>query len=327
MQTINPINTLYYNESDYFSKKLSMANFSNFKKKILSVQKISETHYIATIEQSYTQNGRVNLTVYPGSYIFANDLWLDDDIAFESKMVDQLKLLTMEDIENPDRFLEAVKKSLDNLHDTFPEPLTELIEIKLYSDQELLRQTTDLGIEWLFTGWSEANHAIKAYTGQLTPYDYEGLFTHELIHKLTLSVSKSNLPLWFAEGLATHYGSNAVAGGTYIDTGKSSVEDMRLSLLDLQKMNLETLPTREAVMAYYGASAMIIKYLSETYGDSTVFKLYQTLGLYPANDINSSNHYGLADKRMEEVLQSVLNLSVETLSSDYMDWYNDQYPQ
>jgi len=72
---------------------------------------------------------------------------------------------------------------------------------------------------------------------------------------------------------------------------------------------------------------MIVKYLSEAYGDSTVFKLYQTLGQYPANDINSANHYELADKRMEEVLQSVLNLSVETLSSDYMDWYNDQYPQ
>lgn len=54
-----------------------------------------------------------------------------------------------------------------------------------------------------------------------------------------------------------------------------------LKPITLQKMNLETLSTREEVMAYYGASAMIVKYLSETYGDEKVFKRYQALGQYP----------------------------------------------
>lgn len=327
LRTINPNNVVFYAESEYFAQKLAQANFSDFEKKVLSVQKMTDELYIAEIEQSYQQNGQVNKTVYKMRCLFENDLWLDDDVAFDAQMIHQLKLLTMEGVEDPERFYLDVKKSLENVETTFPEPLTGLIEIKLYSDQELLRQTTDLGIEWLFTGWSEANHAIKAFTGQPAPYNYEGLFTHELIHKLTLTVSNSNLPLWFAEGLATHYGSNAVAGGTYIDMGKSNADDMRLSPLDLQKINLEVLDSREAVMAYYGASAMIVQYLSETYGDEKVFELYQALGGYPLNDINSNHHYAVADQRMEEVLLKVLNLNSEGLSKAYMLWYNDQYPE
>jgi hypothetical protein len=249
---------------------------------------------------------------------------LDNDVAFERGDLGNVKVFYMADIPDLTRFLDSIENSLKNIEETFPDPLTGNVEIKLYSNRELLRQKTDLGIAWLFTGWAEENHAIKAFTGREAEYNYESLFTHELIHKLTISESNGNMPIWFAEGLATHYGTFLVNGKTYVEQGKITYEDVKMTLSQLQSIQLEKLTVESEILSYYGTAGMVVNYLSETYGDEAVFKLYQALGDYPVNDITSDPDWvERADERLLAVLKKVLGQNLSQISEEYLKWIKD----
>ncbi|MCK8060752.1 MULTISPECIES: hypothetical protein [unclassified Fusibacter] len=326
LTTINRDNTVYWNESKYFAHNLTFANFSDFKMEIESMGESSEDEVIVTIRQSYLQNGNTNSTTYDNVYVRRDGTWYDNDLHFESVKLGGIKVLYMAGVSNLETLKEKVLISVENVEATFPEKVEGDFEIKLYSDQELLRQKTDLGIEWLFTGWAEEGHAIKAYTEHKNDYNYEVLFTHELIHKVTIARANGNMPIWFAEGLATHYGSNFVSKGDYIDQGKSTAQDLNTSLEELIAQNLQVLQSKQEIYAYYGTAAMYVKYLAETYGDEKVFELYQTLGMYPFNDIASNpNWTKVCDDHMKETLKKVLGLEIEEISNGYLLWYEERY--
>lgn len=321
LSTIDGSNETYRNEATYFAQRLAYADISDFKMELLGIDLEDDEHAIAEIQQSYRLNDRLNTVTYRERFVKSGASWLDHDVAFEEKEVGVLKVFYMPEVGNPEGFIDLIEKSLVNIDETFPDSLAENVEIKLYSDRELLRQKTDLGIAWLFTGWAEEGHAIKAFTGREPEYNYESLFTHELIHKLTISVSKGNMPIWFAEGLAIHYGTFKVNGTTYMEDGTVSMDDIKISVRELSETHLERLTEQTDILTYYATAGMVIRYLAETYGDDQVFALYQALGNYPFNDIASDPAWGQhSDERLRAVLQDILNLDMTELSEGYLQW-------
>ena len=93
------------------------------------------------------------------------------------------------------------------------------VTIKLYEDKEILRQSTDIRVAYLFNGWSEDGESVKLYArrdkGTFAP-----LIAHELVHKITLGISDS-LNSWLAEGLATYFGNQPLRGGNVLEQGFS----------------------------------------------------------------------------------------------------------
>jgi hypothetical protein len=325
LSTIDGSNETYLKEATYFAHRLDVADISDFKMKLLRIDLEDDGHAIAEIQQSYRMNNQLNTVTYRERFVKSGASWLDHDVAFEEKEVGVIKVFYMPEVGNSEGFIELIEKSLVNLEATFPDSLTETVEIKLYSDRELLRQKTDLGIAWLFTGWAEEGHAIKAFTGREPEYNYEALFTHELIHKLTISVSRGNMPIWFAEGLAIHYGTFKVNGSTYMEDGMVSMDDIKISVRELSETHLERLTEQTDILTYYAAAGMVVRYLAETYGDDQVFGLYQALGNYPFNDIASDPAWGQhSDERLSAVLQDILNLDMTELSEGYLEWIDLQ---
>lgn len=325
LSTIDDSNETYLNEATYFAHRLIYADISDFKMKLLGITVEDDGRATAEIQQSYRLNNQLNTVTYHERFLKASASWLDHDVAFEEKEVGHIKVYYMPEVGNPQGFIDLIEKSLINLEETFPDTLTENVEIKLYSDRELLRQKTDLGIAWLFTGWAEEGHAIKAFTGREPEYNYEALFTHELIHKLTISVSKGNMPIWFAEGLAVHYGTFKVKGVTYMEEGIVSMDDIKISVQVLSETQLDRLTEQTEILTYYAAAGMVVRYLAETYGDDQVFALYQALGRYPQNDIASDPAWGQhADERLQAVFQEILNLDMTELSDGYLQWLDLQ---
>ncbi len=325
LSTIDGSNMTYMNESNYLAHRLAYAEISNFNMELLGISLEDDGSAIAEIQQSYRLNNQLNTVAYRERFVKSGASWLDHDVAFEEKEIGIIKVFYMPEVGNPQGFIDLIEKSLENVDETFPDSLTENLEIKLYSDRELLRQKTDLGIAWLFTGWAEEGHAIKAFTGREPEYNYEALFTHELIHKLTISVSKGNMPIWFAEGLAIHYGTFKVNGSTYMDDGMVSMDDIKISVRDLSETHLELLTDQTDILTYYATAGMVVRYLAETYGDDQVFALYQALGSYPQNDIASDPAWGQhADERLQAVFQEILNLDMTELSDGYLQWLDLQ---
>jgi len=325
LSTIDSSNATYLMEATYFAHRLAYANLSDFNMNLLGISIEGDGSCIAEIQQSYRMHNQLNTVTYRERFIKSGASWLDHDVAFEEKEVGVIKVFYMPEVGNPAGFIELIEKSLVNLEETFHNSLTENVEIKLYSDRELLRQKTDLGIAWLFTGWAEEGHAIKAFTGREPEYNYEALFTHELIHKLTISVSRGNMPIWFAEGLAVHYGTFKVNGSTYMEDGTVSMDDIKISVLELSETHLERLTEQTDILTYYATAGMVVRYLAETYGDDQVFALYQALGNYPFNDIAVDPAWEQhSDERLRAVLQDILNLNITELSEGYLEWINLQ---
>ncbi|MZQ99432.1 MAG: hypothetical protein GT601_17335 [Acidaminobacter sp.] len=321
LTTIDSSNATYLNEATYLAHRLAYADISDFNMNLLGISIEEDGSAIAEIQQSYKLNDQLNAVTYHERFLKSGSSWLDHDVAFDEKEVGVVKVFYMPEVGNPESFIVLIEKSLENVDATFPDSLTENVEIKLYSDRELLRQKTDLGIAWLFTGWSEEGHAIKAFTGREPEYNYEALFTHELIHRLTISVSKGNMPIWFAEGLAIHYGTFKIKGSTYMEEGTVSMDALKIPVEELSETHLERLTDQTEILTYYATAGMVIRYLAETYGDDQVFALYQALGNYPFNDIASDPAWGQhSDERLRAVLQDILNLDMTELSEGYLEW-------
>lgn len=321
MATVFKENEIYWNESRYLANKLKNANFSDFKMDVMGIRREAEDQVVVTIRQSYLQNGTLNQTTYQERYRLVEGQWLDNDVAFDIMNEGVMIIRYMSKVSNVSGMIDMIKKSAENVESTFPESLSGTLEFKLYSDRELLRQKTDLGVEWLFTGWSEIGHAIKAFTERDESYSYEVLFTHELIHKLTLFEANGNMPIWFAEGLATYYGNFKVYDATYIEQGTLDYKDVKMTLEQLKSLNLETMTNLEDITAYYGTAGMIVNYLSETYGDPSVFEIYQTLGTYAFNDIASNpDWWQVSDQHFDETISKVLNKDIDQISSGYLKW-------
>lgn len=321
LSTIFSGNETYFNESRYLARRLPYAPLSDFQMTLLHVSAESPTSAIAQIQQSYLMNGTLNEVTFHERFLKDGGRWLDNDIAFEQVVLGELTVFYTLDIPDLERFVDAVSQSIENVKTTFPDPLSGQLEIKLYSNQELLRQKTDLSIAWLFTGWAEEGHAIKAFTGRESDYSYEGLFTHELIHKLTIFESRGNMPLWFAEGLAIHYGTNRVLGSNYVEQGKVNGDAVKMTLDQLRDIPLEKLTVQSEILTYYATAGLYLEYLADSFGDEAVFQLYRGLGAYPKSDMTTDPTWAShADERLEAVIKEVIGQTLDQISEGYLKW-------
>jgi len=66
-----------------------------------------------------------------------------------------------------EEFKKMPEDAFENLSTKYKEKPHAYFEIKLFNDQEMLRQRTIPANMRLFTGWSEPDESLKLYTGHL----------------------------------------------------------------------------------------------------------------------------------------------------------------
>lgn len=320
MSTVTAGDEYYYNEQGRWFREMTTPDMKDISFEVLEVELKDESSARVTIRQKHYHNEPFDIS-YPLLFKFEDGEWKDCGYDFEVLETERYTIKYMQGEECVEEFCTMLDIAYDNLEPIFTERADDNFEIKLFADQELLRQRTVPSLTWLFTGWGEPNESLKIYTGHKDFEGYNGTLQHELVHHITIKICNNNLPGWILEGIAMYYGN------AYFDHSKSGTlsnlkkENIGLTIEYLETMDLYNPDSRQDVFDWYNASYMYVVYLVETYGHDKFMELFYEAGKKPFNDsVLNENYYEDGINTLTEIMPSVLEITKDELTERYLEW-------
>jgi len=304
MALIDERDTEYYTEQRNWYLLFQDADTSDYSVQVLEAGFTGGDTIIARLRQHYLLGPqKEDRTIdFENRFVLTDAGWKDADLNFSTKETPHFVIkYPAQAGEQAVQVGEAAELAYSSVKQELGlEPRTKPT-IKMYATKEMLRESTDIRIAYLFNGWGERGESIKMYayrSGNLP-----NLLAHELVHKTTLEITGSQ-PSWFAEGLATCFGNWPFAGGNALEMGSSSLEDLTRPVSWLETQDLTQIEDDETRRTFYDMSGMIVQFTVETYGLDKLHAVLNELAEFP----ESGRGY---DYSMEPELQSRLYQSIE----------------
>ncbi len=315
--TISSENQYYFNEQSLWFKEMTKPLISDVKLEVESIEVIDETTLVATIHQSHQTLESFDFE-YPLSFVLENDRWLDTGYHFYVFETEKFTVKFMDGDERVDEFIGYLDYAYNRLDFLFDEKPDEQYELKLFRDKEMLRQRTVPSIAWQFVGWAATDGSLKIYTGENG--NYAGVMQHELVHHITLKMCNNNMPTWITEGIAMMYGDMDYKYTINREDFKLDLSKLDKDILYLETVDLYNVATEE-VGDFYNTSYLYVLYIVETYGKDTLMAMFYEAGKKPFNSSVFNENYEQDNiDTMTEVMETVLGITKEELSIDYLNW-------
>jgi hypothetical protein len=198
------------------------------------------------------------------------------------------------------------------------------VTLKLFADQELLRQNTDIRVAYLFSGWAESHESIKLYARR-EKEAFARVIAHELVHKITLEITDS-LNSWLAEGLAIYFGSIPFREGNVLHMGWYTAEDLAQPISWLEETNLIELTDERTIGLFNAVSSMVVEFMVDTYGLEKIHALLTELSKYPR--YGRGYDYAAMEqenqKRLHQAIEAVFGVKMDTFNQQWIEWIRSQ---
>lgn len=298
------ISTLYNNEhykqeqKRWFQDAVSFIEPKSFHIKVKSYHFISKGLYHVKIVQSYQKNNHLYTFVRPVEVRKTEHGWKDaDSLAFERKKgFITIKYNDSDLLNQADRALAILSHVSKAMSEKF---LWELrnIEVKLYADPEVFRQSVKLSLPAWAGGWNEAKQSIKLLVGKSDTASLTHGLAHEYTHQLVSDMTNDNAAYWLQEGAAMYYEALLSKEKPFIDR-----DFHPYTIEQLERLNLEQLPDEEAAR-YYLSCFMRFKELVQQNGEKQLAKAFLKLRQYPYMDKDSAVKQQETNKRTKDVFQ------------------------
>jgi hypothetical protein len=317
----------YYTEQRNWFLIYRDAVTADFTIEVERVEKIDATTIVATLDQHYLYgpekaDRRVS---YEAKFRLTPAGWKDADLNyrvtetphFVVKYQDEVEAKAGEVGEEAEKAYASVVKKLGLL----PNGKTTL---KLFADQELLRQNTDIRVAYLFNGWAESNESIKLYARR-EKEAFAPVIAHELTHKITLEITDS-LNSWLAEGLAVYFGSIPFREGNVLQMGWYTTEELAQPISWLEETTLIELTDEKTIGLYNAVSSMVVEFIVDTYGPDKIHALLAELSKYPRYG-RGYDYAGMEQEnqtRLHQAIETVLGVKMDTFNQQWLKWLSSQ---
>jgi len=324
---VNEADPEYYTEQRNWFLIVQDAILADFSIQVHGVEAVDDATLVASLEQHYLYGPeRADRTfAYEERYIKTPDGWKDADLNFESMETPHFVVKYQPEIfGKAAEVCEEAERAYTSVVSRLGLEAPEKIIVKLYADQELLRQSTDIGITYLFNGWNEDGESIKLYARR-DRSAFAPVIAHELTHKITLGVACSQ-PSWLAEGLAGHFGNQPFQGGNPLELGWYTTHELAKPIAWLESINLQRVTDDETRGLYYAVSSMVVEFMAETYGLDRLRALLNELSRYPRCD-RGYDYDQLEpeyERRLQLATEAVLGIDIDALSQQWIDWIESQ---
>lgn len=320
MSTVTQNDYYYRNEQVRWFTEMVHKGIQKVSITVDDVKIIDDTTAVATIIQTHVNGEDFDFT-WPALYKLENGNWVDCGYNFESVDTGKFTVMYMEGETRVNDFIQMMNEAYANLEPIFKERPHGNFELKLFTDRELLRQRTVPSVRWLFTGWGEPNESLKLYTGHEDINRYKGTVQHEVVHHITINICNNNLPIWLYEGVAMYYGSSYYGFENSKLLSSIEKENMMMPISKLEVLDSSRLTETQDIYNWYGQNFMYTAYLIETYGYDKYMEIWYEAGKKPFNDSAANpNFYSQNNETMTEVLMTVLGLTKQQLTNDYLAW-------
>lgn len=322
---IDETNEEYYTEQRNWFLIYQDAETSDFSIEVLKAKKVDDITIVATLYQHYLYGPEKEdrAAKYEAKYIKTPDGWKDADLNFS--LIETEHFLIKYPPKAEQKALE-VSQAAENAYASVIKVLGleahSRTSVKLYADRELLRESSDIRVAFLFSGWGEAGESIKMYAYREGPA--EPLIAHELVHKITLEITDSQTA-WLAEGLAVYFGNRPFTGGNPVELGGTTVEELSQPISWLEERTLLLLTDEKTIALYYDMSAMVVEFIVETYGLEKLQAVLTELSKYPRfhRGYDYANEPELQG-RLYQAFETILGINREEFNQGWLAWIRSQ---
>ena len=323
--TITAQDAYFYNEQRRWFDEMTDPGIKDLSFEIVEVQVLDSENIAATINQKHYYYEPFDFE-YELLYRLEDGEWKDCGYNFLVKEYDLFTLKYQPGEERVDEFAALIEKSYGTITSQFDMRIDSHIEIKMFHDRELLRQTTIPTIRRQFTGWGEANESLKFYSGFPVIDRYYSVFLHEFTHHVTLKMCNNNLPAWFAEGLAVSYGTYVARNGNSLENEEIDKEAIKVDIPWLEDFDAVGETDQALIDSWYYGSGMFVEFLRDTYGEQAMTDMLYKAGEKPYNENIFNEQYEEQNREtLLEVFDSVLGKTPEELTSEYFQWLDENY--
>ena len=284
MRSIGTNNQFLYNEQERWFMNMIEARISDVSFEAEAIEMIDDHTGIVTIRQKHKMKDDFNFT-YPLEFRYENGQWMDYGYHFQVYQTDRFLVKYTEDETKLEDCVQILNDAFDHLDQLYSLKPVNDYEMKLFADQEMLRQRSIPASLWLFTGWSEPDESLKLFTGHDIPYDsYAGVVQHELVHHITIRMCNNNLPLWLLEGIAMYDGTAYYGIDSSALLSNISKKNISHTIDYLERNDLNNDLSKQDIYNFYNSSYMYVRYIMEVYGRDTLMDLFLEAGKKPFHD-------------------------------------------
>ncbi|WP_143003121.1 gluzincin family metallopeptidase [Alkaliphilus peptidifermentans] len=318
--TLNTNNEVYYYEQMMWIKDVIENDIEDYLLKIEDISLIDDETAIVKLLQTYNHNGTSYELQYNALFYKTDDGWKDSDLNFKIMETENfiVKYLNADE-KRVQRLAKNAEDAYTKITEIYGEEPDSITEIKLFDDRESLRQFAAPSLAWQIGGWYDYPSSIRLYFGEVATRPYQHILEHELVHRITVEISKRNICSWFAEGLAVYYADFSNSGDP-IESGFFDRNSLAVSITKLEETNLYEATDQFIISQFYYASGMIVKFMVEEYGHDKVKEIVAGLGEYPYNNNSEVAGEKESQEKLHQVIYKVLGKEMDELNSEWLEW-------
>lgn len=322
LSVLNPASSTYVEEqSRWFDDAVRWIDPGSYRLRLISVIPEQEHQLRVWVEQSYYKDGTRYRVRFPLMLQETAAGLKDSDYPFyhltQGKVL--VRFTDRSQREQAVIVQEAAVKALQQFRRKLDWNPEGQLEIKLYSDPEVFRQSIKPSLPRWVGGWFEAGQSIKMVGAE--NYTDRRLLSstviHELSHRMVSEQSGDNAAYWLQEGAAEYYQSHLVPG--LIQKREPKQTRPRWSLRKLERIDLESLSTEDAV-DYYRQCEQLFCFMMDRFGPATIKRLWVSLALYPSIDRDGADKLESLNKRTRDTLKKVTGFTLEQLEREWLAW-------
>jgi len=300
---------------------------ADFTIEVVYVEEIDTTTIVATLDQHYLYGPEKadRQVSYEAKYSLTPAGWKEADLNYREIETPHFVIKYQAEVEDKAGELrEEAEKAYASVVEKLGLLPNGKTTLKLFADQELLRQNTDIRVAYLFNGWAESNESIKLYARR-EKEAFARVIAHELTHEITLEITDS-LNSWLAEGLANYFGSDPFRGGNVLELGNYTAEELAQPISWLEEITLIELSDTRTIGLYYAVSSMVVEFMVDTYGLEKIHALLTELAKYPRYG-RGYDYAGMEQEnqvRLHQAIETVLGVKMDTFNQQWLDWIRSQ---
>lgn len=309
----------------WFEDAVSHIDRGTFQMEVESVAPYKPGLLLVNVRQHYKIGGVRHSVPLPLIYQQTARGWKDSDLLFYTMTRKNVTVKFSDRLlsKKANVALNVGEKALEAFNERLEwEPDTP-IQIKLYHDKEVFRQSVKPSLPKWAVGWNERGQAIK-FVGSLTADSNDKTFAsgivHEISHRVISDMSHDNAAYWLQEGLAEYYQRHLLPG-LHLE-GDVQLKKPRWTLQQLEELNLESLSAREASL-YYAHSYDVVRFFMREYGEKDLVEWCAALKMYPDIDQESAIKRRELNLRTREAFEKATNQPFSEFACAWVNQYEN----
>jgi hypothetical protein len=267
---------------------------------------LNEKQVKVQLEQTYRSNGEFHRVSFPMLFEDTKQGWKDSDLVFEHLGNQTITVYyTDASLRKLARLaFHSLRKGVEAFRHKYGWN-AQRVEVKLYRDPDVFRESVKPSLPEWAAGWHEANQSIKFIAEKVDPAWFASGMIHELTHQMISELTNDNAAYWIQEGAAMYYEAHLLPDYHWVHSVPKRFQP--LSIAELENKRLERLPSDEA-SRYYLSAYFQFKHLVETYGEMKMKKVLETLKESPYIDVDSDQKIERLNQLTNAALGQVLRL-------------------